>query len=202
MMQEHCSQCLLPQNNCVCSRLPAIKIPFEIVIVRHFQAAQKASNTAFVASLCIPDLRLIDVAFPRDLHELEAQAGDILLFPPHTPAPPPSSEELPKRLIVLDGSWRQARKIYRQNPCFQKIPHLALAPRETPPPRILTPSTPDGMCTMEAISRCFEYFGLQEEGELLHNALCDFVEERRKVTGIRIPIPPGMSFSDVRKLGF
>lgn len=202
MMLKQCSRCLLPVVNCVCTKLPSIVLPFDIVIVRHLQAAQKASNTAFLASLCVSNLILVDIAFPRDVHEVNLQIGDILLFPPHEQSVPPPPELLPNRLIVLDGSWRQARKIYRQNPDFQKIPHLALSPREIPPPRILTPSTTDGMCTLEAISRSLDYFGLFEEGELLHNALCDFVEERRKVTGIRIPIPPGLSFSDVRKMGF
>ena len=198
-----CSKCLLPPRNCVCAQLPCISLPFEIIVIRHVQAAQKSSNTAFVASLCIPGMKIVDVAFPRDIPpDIMPKDGDILLFPPLEDASKYVRNEAPQRLFVLDGSWRQARKIYRQNVSFRKIPHLTLSPREIPPPRILTPTLPDGMCTMEAISRSLDYFGFEDEGELLHQALCSFVEERRKVTGIRIPIPPGMSFSDVRKLGY
>ena len=202
-MLPHCERCRLPQKNCVCLQLPAIMLPFQIVILRHSKAANKASNTAFVSSLCIPKLRILDIEHPREVSEMVAPSlKDVLLFPPLEKQDVIDPDTLPSTLYVLDGSWKQARKMYRQNKSLRNIPHLSLSPRDIPPPRILTPSSPQGMSTMEAISRCCSYFGLHEKAEMLHQGLCAFVEQRRRVTGIQIPIPPGMSFSQVRKLGY
>ena len=202
-MLPHCGRCLLPQKNCVCEELPIVISPFQIVILRHRKAASKASNTAFVASLCIPSLRIVDIEHPKEVSEkVQPCSNPMLLFPPVDSDPCSERIENPSTLYVLDGSWKQARKMYRQNPVLQMMPHLSLKPRVTPPPRILTPSSQQGMSTMEAISQSLSFFGFQEESDLIHEGLCAFIEQRRRVTGIQIPIPPGMSFSQVRKLGY
>lgn len=202
-MLPHCGRCRLPQKNCVCRQLPSLALPFEIVVLRHEKASYKASNTAFVSSLCIQNLTMIDIDNPREVSQAIAPSSfDVLLFPPLEKKHIIDPQTYPKTIFVLDGSWKQARKMYRRNKILREIPHLSLSPRDIPPPRILTPSSPQGMSTMEAISRCCSYFGLEEESEALHQGLCAFIEQRRKVTGIQIPIPPGMSFSQVRKLGY
>lgn len=202
-MLPHCGRCLLPQKNCVCAQLPAVIAPFQVIILRHRKAANKASNTAFISSLCIPTLRLIDVEHPKEVSEKIIPCdGSMLLFPPMDTKPNQTPPEVPSTLYVLDGSWKQARKMYRQNLVLQKMRHVSLQPRPVPPPRILTPSSPMGMSTMEAISESFAFFGFQKEADLLHDGLCVFIEQRRRVTGIQIPIPSGMSFSQVRKLGY
>ena len=202
-MLPHCGRCLLPQKNCVCAELPVVISPFQIVILRHKKASSKASNTAFVASLCIPSLIIVDIENPKEVSKkIEPCSESMLLFPPVDSVPSTEEPKIPSTLYVLDGSWKQARKMYRQNPVLQMMPHLSLKPRELPPPRILTPSSPQGMSTMESISQSLSFFGFQEESDLIHEGLCAFIEQRRRVTGIQIPIPPGMSFSQVRKLGY
>ena len=202
-MLPHCGRCLLPQKNCVCAHLPSICSPFQIIIIRHKKAAHKASNTAFVSSLCIPSLKIIDVEHPKEVgQKTKPSSNPMILFPPIDSGPTTECTTPPSTLYVLDGSWKQARKMYRQNPVLQMMPHLSLQPRAIPPPRILTPSSPRGMSTMEAISQSFSFFGFQREANLLHDALCSFIEQRRRVTGIQIPVPSGMSFSQVRKLGY
>ena len=202
-MLPHCGRCLLPQRNCVCAQLPVVRAPFQVIIVRHKKSSHKASNTAFVSSLCIPSLRIVDVENPKEVaHRIQPSSGAMLLFPPMDSKPTADIITIPTQLYVLDGSWKQARKMYRQNPKLQMMPHLSLTPRAIPPPRILTPSSPQGMSTMEAISQSFSFFGFQKEADLLHDGLCSFIEQRRLVTGSQIPIPSGMSFSQVRKLGY
>ncbi|MAA79323.1 MAG: hypothetical protein CL916_08685 [Deltaproteobacteria bacterium] len=202
-MLPHCGRCLLPKKNCVCAHLPSINAPFQVIIVRHKKSANKASNTAFVSSLCIPSLKIIDIDHPKEVeHKIQPSLGAMLLFPPVTSKPTADRTTIPSTLYVLDGSWKQARKMYRQNVILQMMPHLSLVPRAVPPPRILTPSSPQGMSTMEAISQSFSFFGFQEEADCIHDGLCSFIEQRRLVTGIQIPIPSGMSFSQVRKLGY
>lgn len=202
-MLPHCGRCRLPQKNCVCAHLPTVCSPFHVIIVRHKKASYKVSNTAFITSLCIPSLQIIDVEHPKEVEQkIRPATNSMLLFPPIDSSPTVVRTKPPSTLYVLDGSWKQARKMYRQNPILKVVPHLSLTPRAIPPPRILTPSSPQGMSTMEAIAQSFSFFGFQREADLLHDGLCLFIEQRRRVTGIQIPVPSGMSFSQVRKLGY
>ena len=95
-----------------------------------------------------------------------------------------------QRLYVLDGSWKQTRKMYRrlaapQHPSSfrNRVPYL---------PRLLTPIGKI-MSTIEAISRSFDFFGFPEEGELVHQAISIYIEQER-IAGIRRPLAPGRVF--------
>jgi DTW domain-containing protein YfiP len=57
---------------------------------------------------------------------------------------------LPRRLVVLDGTWRKSRKLLHLNPALQRLPRLALV---QPPPSqysIRKAHQPDQLSTLEA----------------------------------------------------
>ena len=194
-----CSECRLPQRYCVCAQMQSTRVPFQIIVVRHPKERHKASNTAQIAKLCLRDLHIVDVPLsPRLPQEFLPHAGDHILYPPDLGVPIASKEDLPQRMYVIDGSWKQARKIYKKISVLQELAHISIKPRAIPPPRIRTPVHSYGMSTMEAISGALEFYGYQKEGQCIFDSLCHFIEARRKVTGIKVSIPSGMSFSQVR----
>ena len=194
-----CSNCRLPLKYCVCMDILTKTVPFQIVVVRHPKEKHKASNTAQIAKLCLPQMRIIDVPTSPSLPiEYMPLAQDHILYPPDPGVPLASPKEFPRCMYVLDGSWKQARKIYKKIPKLRNLGHISVQPRVVPPPRIRTPVHSYGMSTMEAISAALDFYGLQQEAQALFDALCVFIEARRKVTGITVPIPAGMSFSQVR----
>jgi DTW domain-containing protein YfiP len=79
------------------------------------------------------------------------QPGAVLLFPDDTGSAPPLPEVV-THLVVLDGSWSQARRAARRLPGLSALPRLSLSPRETSAPRLRRESTDEGRSTLEAIA--------------------------------------------------
>ena len=115
----------------------------------------------------------------------------LLLYPPTTkdaagdetapPVPAPATWVDPGqlRLIVLDGTWRQSRKLLSLNPLLQQLPRLAL--RQTPASRYLIRKAhrPDQLSTLEATcAALMQLEGRAEPFQTLLNAFDGFVAQQ------------------------
>ncbi|HEY5921282.1 MAG TPA: DTW domain-containing protein, partial [Kofleriaceae bacterium] len=81
-----------------------------------------------------------------------ATDGAWLLFPEGAPihtVPGP----VPKRLIVLDATWSQARRMYRKLDVLRGLPLLRLPDEEMPRARLRESPGPGRVSTIEAIAR-------------------------------------------------
>jgi DTW domain-containing protein len=164
-----CARCALHRAECACQLLPTLGVRTRFVVLRHAKEAPKSSNTARWAALLLPNCELLPWEARTDAARLGAigAPGDWLLFPaevpraaPGLPGPPPS------RLVVLDGTWRQVRRMLRALPALQRIPRFSVGPR---PGRVglrAAPS-PSHLSTLEAISSAIAAL----EGEALAEAL-------------------------------
>ncbi|HET7545072.1 MAG TPA: tRNA-uridine aminocarboxypropyltransferase [Polyangiaceae bacterium] len=151
-LHGHCARCLLQLEICVCSVLPRIEARTEIVLVQHVTEKFSTSNTGRFAALSLAKSRVLGYGGgdPFDATPLCAP-GSALLYS-SGPASARSLSFVPERLIVLDGSFRQARRMYKRLPELRQLPELALpAPRVTPT-RLRQPTQPQGMSTIEAIA--------------------------------------------------
>jgi DTW domain-containing protein YfiP len=72
---------------------------------------------------------------------------------PGAGAPPAAP---PRTLLVLDGSWPQARRMAQRIPALRGLPRLALPAPATRVERMRTPPRADGLATLEAIARALE----------------------------------------------
>ena len=200
MHDDLCRHCVLPERLCICTDLPQLSLSIDIIIFRHHKEARKASNSARIAALCASNIYTVDLPLSPVVPDGFIQTEEThLLYPVEHGVRIADPNDRPQCLCVIDGSWKQARKIYKKNPMLASLPHLKVSQRTLPPPRIRTPVHNYGMSTMEAIISALDTYGLRAQGDQLFEALCSFVEARRKFTGIRVPIPPGQSFSQVRK---
>jgi DTW domain-containing protein YfiP len=135
---------------CICDGLVPIAPSVEILIIRHWKERRKPSNTARLAALAIPSLRILDYGAPGavwdqnvlDLHDAA------LIFP--DPSAP--TLQTPKRVIVVDGSWAQARKLVNKIPGLRSLPRFQISPPDTPRVRLRTPPRPGCVSTIEAIA--------------------------------------------------
>jgi DTW domain-containing protein YfiP len=81
---------------------------------------------------------------------LGGEQATALLFPANRvtiPVPRPA------RLVVPDGSWRQARRIIARFPEVQQLPRFSLPPPEATQRRMRRPPLAEGMSTIEAVAR-------------------------------------------------
>jgi DTW domain-containing protein YfiP len=150
--RDRCPRCLL--RDCVCADVPVVPTRTRIVIVRHLAERNRSSNTARLAHLALPNSEIIEHALkdePIDPARLAAP-GTWLLFPegePRSRAPEPS----PERLIVLDATWHQARRMRQRLAGLRGLPVLRLP--DVPAPRERMRESPGHglVSTIEAIAR-------------------------------------------------
>ena len=116
--------------------------------------AEKSSNTARWAALLVPGCELRPWSGRRDAGVLGdvGRPGDWLLFPAESAgAPVVRPEPPPERVIVLDGTWRQVRRMLRALPAVQGLPRLSVAPRAGGP-RLRAAPSPNFLSTLEAVT--------------------------------------------------
>ena len=80
----------------------------------------------------------------------------------HVPAPAVDPRSLlpdprPDTLVVLDGSWAQARRMLQRIPPLRTMPRLSLPVRDVE--RLRRPTVEGGMSTLEAIAAALDLLG-------------------------------------------
>jgi DTW domain-containing protein len=149
-LRGHCPRCLLKLEICVCSVLPRVEAHTEVVLIRHLTERKMTSNTGRFAALALPNSSILEYGGGEafDTSPLVAP-GTALLYCSGPARPLPF---VPRRLIVLDGSFRQARRMYKRLPELRDLPELSLPAPQVTPTRLRQPTQPEGMSTIEAIA--------------------------------------------------
>lgn len=127
-MRLYCEYCKYPKKTCICSHINTVNTSLEIVIIQHEKETLHAKNTARLVSLCIPSARIIlanDVVAMQSLSEHCLPQHSVLIYPSEhsTPIEDVSADERSKisKLILIDGSWKQAFGLVKQNPWLAKL---------------------------------------------------------------------------------
>jgi len=152
-----CFECARPSVVCLCSSIRSVATRTRVVILQHPRESDVPIGTARLVELQLAQaerhvaIKLGEV--PRLRERLtDPRAPAILLYPgegaldlaEHAP-------EGPVTLMVLDGTWWQAKKLLQYNPELQRLPRYSLRPRA--PSRYLIRKEPAAHCisTIEAI---------------------------------------------------
>ena len=83
-----------------------------------------------------------------------AAAGDTALLFPGDGALDPATlgpDRAPRTLIVVDGTWAQARKVIKRNPFLQALPRIGLRPPQPSNYRIRKEPSDECVSTIEAV---------------------------------------------------
>ena len=194
----YCSDCWQPDPLCLCPE--PVTVSIQVLIVRHWKEAWKSSNTGRLAQLAIHGAKILDYGAPGQTFD-EAplkQPNTWLLFPPArqtdpngTCTEPPSSLLMDvldqghriDRLVVIDASWPQARKLARRIPSLSQLPRVQVRPPETPPVRLRKPPFPKAMATLEAIARAVEQIDGPAAAHPLDVLFNRFVKQSRARSG-------------------
>jgi DTW domain-containing protein YfiP len=123
------------------------------LLLQHLVETGKKSNTGRLATLALANARVLTYGAPAGAFDtaLLSEPGTWLLFPDGPRAPPDAPA--PRQLVVLDGSWSQARRMTQRLPVLRTLPRLVLPPLAPGTPRLREPTHPAGMSTLDAIAR-------------------------------------------------
>ena len=129
-----CVRCRRPEIVCYCRHLTSLETRTRVVLLQHPRERDVPIGTAHMASLCLPNAELdVGVHF-RGSSALARALSDparpaVLLYPGPGAIdvvrdPPPG----PVTLVVVDGTWWQAKKLVRENPELAALPRYAFTP--------------------------------------------------------------------------
>jgi len=134
--REHrrvCPACRRPLRVCYCAHVTKVETRTRVVVLQHPRERDMPIGTARMATLCLPRAELHE-GVRWDAEALERVLADpwrppVLLYPGggaiDVMRHPPRG---PVTLVVVDGTWSQAKKIVRENPRLQTLPRYTFTP--------------------------------------------------------------------------
>ncbi|MES2716047.1 MAG: tRNA-uridine aminocarboxypropyltransferase [Pseudomonadota bacterium] len=133
-MRPTCSRCQRPLRACVCAWVLPTRNRLPVLVLQHPQEASQAKGSLRLLrlSLACCTVQVGEAFDPGALAGwLGTPGSSLLLYPDAVPAAPrqpaaPTALPCPERLVLLDGTWRQARALLRHNPLLQQLPRWAL----------------------------------------------------------------------------
>jgi len=193
--KSHCPRCYQHREICVCPILPTVITKTEFLILRHVWEAHRPSNTGRLVTLAMPNARIIPcgggtrVGASAMDEGLFKASGTWLLWPDGSELRTNLSGKTPPvRLVVIDATWQQARRLLATIPALTTLPRLALPSPVRHKDRLRKQHRPDGMSTIEAVAAAVAQLESAEKAKLLEDLYDELV---RRVTGLR--------WGDVRK---
>lgn len=171
---NRCPRCWIRPDLCFCAEIPELKPETRVLIYMHYRELKLPSNTARLTQLCLPQTEIRVRGLPNQPVSSEGLhvkgRRPVFLYPSE------EARELnadfkrefpgPYTLIVPDGSWRQASKVYKREAIFKGIQTVKLPPGPESEYQLRRETDSRHVCTIEAIARSL---GILEGMELQHS---------------------------------
>jgi DTW domain-containing protein YfiP len=188
---KRCERCRLFLSHCVCAWRPQAVSHVGLCLLMADTEPLKPSNTGWLAADLIADTwafswsrTQVDPALLALLND--PQWAPHVVFPAEYAAPERVVSALPGAalesegrrplFVVLDGTWSEARKMFRKSPYLDRFPVLALQPDRVSNYRLRRSFCEHHFCTAEIIALCLAEAGETHAAELLSAWLDVFTE--------------------------
>ena len=157
---ERCAGCRVIPEYCLCAWRPQVEAKSAMCLLMHDVEPMKPSNTGWLIADVIHDT----TAFAWSRTEVDPELLRLLadpqwqpyiVFPGEFVAPQRVVSEVRveegKRplFILLDGTWSEARKMFRKSPYLEHLPVLSLAPEQLSRYKLRRSKRDDHFCTAE-----------------------------------------------------
>jgi DTW domain-containing protein YfiP len=153
--RAYCRRCDKAQVACLCAVVSPVANRTGLTILQHPRERSHALGTVRIARLGLRHLHVERCAPWEDSSAIRARvpAGAALLYP--APSARPLDElprgQRPHHLVVLDGTWFHAKKIYDAHQWLRELPQVCLLPQRPSGYRIRREPRRHCLATLEAI---------------------------------------------------
>jgi DTW domain-containing protein YfiP len=153
MAQRRCYDCFRPKKACFCASIPTIDNRTDVLILQHRRERFHPFNTARIVQKALRNSQLLVDHTSNLAMRLRLQPRAGLLFPGPTARliSDLTLEQRPQQLVVLDGTWHQAKTLVRAMPALQSLPRYQLAPAVPSRYRIRRQPSHTALSTVEAV---------------------------------------------------
>jgi DTW domain-containing protein YfiP len=169
-----CVGCRLIASHCICALCPKVPTRAGVCLIMGDIEALKPSNTGWLIADVVADTfafgwsrTSVDPALLALLSDPQWQP--CVVFPAEYADPQrvvrrwePAAQAEPGRrplFVLLDGTWSEARKMFRKSPYLDRLPVLSLHPDQVSGYRLRRSSHEHHFCTSEVAALCLELAG-------------------------------------------
>lgn len=158
-MRQRCYECRRPREQCFCHAIPRIENKTDILILQHIRESRHSFNSARIVHKALARSELV-IGDTQQLAtmELPIAPGAGLLYP--VDGAPCLSElspdQRPQQLIIIDGTWHQAKTILRDVAQLSGLACYRLSPSAPSQYRIRLEPSDDCISTLEATVAALE----------------------------------------------
>ncbi|MEZ4365781.1 MAG: tRNA-uridine aminocarboxypropyltransferase [Kofleriaceae bacterium] len=153
-----CARCRRPPALCYSAHLPSLRPATKVVVLQHPRERTVAIGTARMARLCLEGAEL-HVGVDWDRSEVLAAALADPARPPILLYPGPGARDVvreppigPVTLVVVDGTWSNAKNLVRDSAVLSALPRYAFVPPRPSEYRIRREPQDDYVSTIEALA--------------------------------------------------
>jgi DTW domain-containing protein YfiP len=122
-----------------------------VVILQHWRERFHVVGTARIARLGLASAEVHEVAGTVPMPDLPAHTALLYPAPDAVDLASLPAEARPRCLLVLDGTWHHARRLYLDNPWLRHLPAVRLSPEAPSRYRIRRQAREDHVSTIESI---------------------------------------------------
>ncbi|CEP14762.1 hypothetical protein [Parasitella parasitica] len=138
------------------SSIPSVKLPVHLDVIKHHKELD-GKSTAIHARIISPDDVQIHI-WPQ-IPDFTDPERTLLLFPgPDAKNLTDVPRESFDKIVVIDGTWKQAKQITKNTPVLNKMQQVTIAPRKTNFWRFQNVND-EYLATIEAIYYLYREFG-------------------------------------------
>ena len=181
---ERCAACRLVPSHCICALRPSVPTRAAVCLLMADIEPIKPSNTGWLIADVVPDtfafgwartetdpalLALLAdpqwqpyVVFPGEFVTAERMVTQVDMA--EARADQPRKRPL---FVLLDGTWAEARKMFRKSPYLDHLPVLSLQPEQISNYRLRRSNRDDHFCTSEVAALCLALAGESQVAQTL-----------------------------------
>jgi DTW domain-containing protein YfiP len=173
---ERCAGCRLLPSHCMCALRPSVPTRAGVCLLMADIETLKPSNTGWLIADVVADTFAFGWARTETDPALLALLGDpqwqpYVVFPRdyaapervvHAVAPAEAGQGATAKrplFILLDGTWSEARKMFRKSPWLDHLPVLSLNPDQVSQYKLRRSRRNDHFCTSEVAALCMNLAG-------------------------------------------
>ncbi|XP_076350284.1 DTW domain containing 2 [Tachypleus tridentatus] len=187
-----CVQCRRPSRVCWCGFLPSspLDVSCKVVILQHPAEEKRCLRTSPILEAALPKGHCIvrkgrKFSFERnnDMKDILTSQNTLVLYPGEkatdlTELPTVKTTRSPYNIVILDGTWSQARSIFYNSKELHRLKQVQVQPSYSSSYVIRTQPTSECLSTVETVAIALSYLEeLPEIHELLVHplkAMCQF----------------------------
>ncbi|XP_013784237.1 DTW domain-containing protein 2-like [Limulus polyphemus] len=182
MKRSLCVQCRRPSRVCWCTFLPStpLDVSCKVVILQHPAEEKRCLRTSPILEVALPKGHCIvrkgrkfSSERNNDMQDILTSQDTLVLYPGEkatdlTELPTVKSRGSPYNIVILDGTWSQARSIFYNSKELHGLKQVQLQPGYSSSYVIRTQPTSECLSTVETVAVTLSYL---EESPKIHELL-------------------------------